>query len=81
MNMPRRQDEIELWNAFGPGAPYGTVRDAHVALGMDTNRALYLVRKWESQRIYDVGTSELHGWKTDAYIDEPRAVAARRALT
>lgn len=63
MNMPKRADEVELWNSFGCGTPHEWPRDAAAAMGMPWRRLQYLCEKWASQGVYDYGTSCDMGWK------------------
>lgn len=61
----QRQDESELWNAFGDGAPYLWPREAGFALGIHPKRVDYLCLKWAKQRRYDYGVSVNLGWKKE----------------
>jgi len=63
VNMPIREDERALWEAFGPDAPHRWPRDAAAALGIDRNRMVYLCNKWADQGRYDWGVSCDLGWK------------------
>lgn len=71
--MPKRPDEIALWNSFGQGAEpinglyYHWVRDAAQALGIPHKRAEYLCIKWAEQGIYEYGVSAQLGWKVDLF--------------
>lgn len=66
MNMPKRPDEIALWNAFGPGTAHEWPRHAGRALGIPPRRVEYLCEKWSRQRVYDYGTCCDLGWKEAA---------------
>lgn len=61
----QRQDERELWNAFGDGAQYQWPREAGFALGIPSKRVAYLCLKWAKQRRYDYGVSVDIGWKEE----------------
>jgi hypothetical protein len=61
--MPVRQDEIDLWNSFGPGTKYLYPREAVDAMGMNHNRAYYLFCKWADQGRFEWGVSPFVGWK------------------
>lgn len=61
----KRQDEIELWNAFGDGAPHEWPRDAGNALGIHPKRVDYLCWKWSRQGCYDYGVCRDLGWKEE----------------
>lgn len=63
--MPTRPDEDALWLMFGPGRKYQWPRDAAVALGMPTNRMVYLLNKWADQGRYEWGTTMDLGWKVE----------------
>lgn len=67
--MPKRPDEVALWEAFGPegsGAEFRWVRDAMEALGIDPKRAYYLCCKWADKGLYEWGTWWYMGWKVEA---------------
>lgn len=61
--MPKRPDEIALWDAFGPGAPYRRPRDANAELQIPWRRVEYLCNKWADQGVYDYGVAADLGWK------------------
>lgn len=63
MSTPPRADETALWVAFGPGAEHKWPREAAAALGMNTNRMVYLLNKWAEQGRYEWGTWIDRGWK------------------
>ena len=60
-----RQDERELWAAFGDGTPNSTPREAGFALGIPSKRVAYLCLKWSRQRRYDYGVTVDLGWKEE----------------
>lgn len=59
MNMPKRDDEVQLWAAVEAGE---TVREARVRLGIPSGRAYYLCCKWARKGIYEWGTVHDLGW-------------------
>ena len=61
----QRQDEIELWSAFGDGTTHSTPRGAGIALGIPSKRVNYLCEKWARQRRYDYGVCVDLGWKEE----------------
>lgn len=63
MSMPKRPDEVALWNAFGPGAEYNSPRVAGWALDIPARRVAYLCKKWARQGVYDYGIACDIGWK------------------
>lgn len=66
MSMPKRDDEVALWAAFGTnGEPYRWPRDAAVALGIPYGRAEYLCNKWSRQGRYEYGVAAQLGWKVE----------------
>lgn len=79
MSMPKRQDETDLWAAFGTnGEPHRWPRDAAVALEIPYGRAEYLCVKWSDKGIYDYGTAAQLGWKLDEEQLRIRAILAQR---
>ena len=60
-----REDERNLWNAFGVKAPYSVPRSAGIALGMPRKRVDYLCAKWAKQARYDYGVCVDMGWKVE----------------
>lgn len=77
MNMPKRDDEIALWNAFGDGKEFERVRDAGIALGIPPRRVYYLCCKWAEKGLYDWGTWHDLGWKWE---DKGRGLFGMNAL-
>jgi hypothetical protein len=61
--MPKRPDEVALWNAFGTGAEHETVRAAAAALDIPAGRVYYLCCKWAEKGIYEWGSFADLGWK------------------
>ena len=61
----KRQDEIQLWDAFGDGAAHQWPRDAGIALGIHRKRVDYLCLKWLKQRRYNYGVTVDLGWKEE----------------
>ena len=59
----QRQDERDLWAAFGDAAAYRTPRGAGIALGIPNKRVEYLCHKWTKAGIYNWGVSIDMGWK------------------
>lgn len=75
MNMPKRPDEVALWDAFGKnGEPYEHVIDATHALGIPEARAYYLCCKWANKGLYEWGSFWWLGWKL---TEEDQAVMKR----
>lgn len=58
-----KDDEAQLWQAFGSHAKYTTPREAGKSLGIPTKRVEYLCRKWARNKIYNYGTTIDMGWK------------------
>lgn len=58
-----RQDERELWAAFGPAPLPRTPRQAGIELGIPSKRVAYLCGKWAKAGIYDYGVTIDMGWK------------------
>jgi len=63
---PPRQDEIDLWNSFGPRKKHRCPREAIEEMGMNWKRASYLLLKWANQGRYDYGVSLSLGWKVES---------------
>jgi hypothetical protein len=61
--MPKRDDEVQLWESFGKGTPHRTPREANRELGIPWRRVEYLCEKWCDKGVYDYGVAADLGWK------------------